>query len=223
MKKQKGITLVALVVTIIVLIILAGISISLVLRENGIINLAQKARENYIDSETQEQNELEKLYSSMLVATNDDSKITISMEDLDTLINTKVQKALKDNSGQLLFTEADCTFSDAVIVDKCSIQGYKVGNLIHVNFYVPISKLTSSSSDVSKTYALFYLPQEYKSNSLVVVPSIIESYGRPLGVAKAAYFGQYNYVAASTSLSSIPDTTGGVRISGEFTYYLGEE
>jgi len=45
LKGQKGITLVALVVTIIVLIILAGISISLLLGDNGIIQKAQKAGE----------------------------------------------------------------------------------------------------------------------------------------------------------------------------------
>ena len=36
-KKEKGITLVALVVTIVVLLILAGVSISLVLSNNGVI------------------------------------------------------------------------------------------------------------------------------------------------------------------------------------------
>ena len=40
---QKGITLIALVVTIIVLIILAGISINLLLGDNGIIKKAQDA------------------------------------------------------------------------------------------------------------------------------------------------------------------------------------
>ena len=43
-KKNSGITLVALVVTIIVLIILAGISISLVLGDNGIITKAKDAK-----------------------------------------------------------------------------------------------------------------------------------------------------------------------------------
>ena len=42
--KEKGITLVALVVTIIVLIILAGVSFNLVLGENGIITRAQEAK-----------------------------------------------------------------------------------------------------------------------------------------------------------------------------------
>ena len=45
MKKQNGITLVALVVTIIVLIILAGISINLILGDNGIITKASDAKQ----------------------------------------------------------------------------------------------------------------------------------------------------------------------------------
>ena len=56
LRKEKGITLIALVVTIIVLIILAGVSISLVLGENGIVSKAKKAKENTelakIDEET---------------------------------------------------------------------------------------------------------------------------------------------------------------------------
>lgn len=47
LKGQKGITLVALVVTIIVLIILAGVSIALVLGDNGIITKAKAGQENY--------------------------------------------------------------------------------------------------------------------------------------------------------------------------------
>ena len=44
MKKNKGITLVALVVTIVVLLILAGLSINLVLGDNGIVKKAQDAK-----------------------------------------------------------------------------------------------------------------------------------------------------------------------------------
>ncbi len=46
-KKEKGITLVALVVTIVVLLILAGVSISLVLDQNGIINKGKEAKTEY--------------------------------------------------------------------------------------------------------------------------------------------------------------------------------
>ena len=42
-KSNRGITLVALVVTIVVLLILAGVSINMVLGENGLIKRAQES------------------------------------------------------------------------------------------------------------------------------------------------------------------------------------
>ena len=59
MRKEKGITLVALVVTIIVLIILAGISINLVLGDNGIITKAQEAKKQQKIAEIKEKISLE--------------------------------------------------------------------------------------------------------------------------------------------------------------------
>ena len=44
LKKENGITLVALVVTIVVLLILAGVSISMVLGNNGLITKAKEAK-----------------------------------------------------------------------------------------------------------------------------------------------------------------------------------
>ena len=50
MKKNKGITLIALVVTIIVLLILAGISINMLTGQNGILKRATEAKKNTEDS-----------------------------------------------------------------------------------------------------------------------------------------------------------------------------
>lgn len=44
LKNSKGITLVALVVTIVVLLILAGVSLSLTVGQNGIISRAKEAK-----------------------------------------------------------------------------------------------------------------------------------------------------------------------------------
>ncbi len=60
-KNTKGITLIALVVTIIVLIILAGVSINLVMGDNGIITMAQKAKENTELAQTEEEKQLSEL------------------------------------------------------------------------------------------------------------------------------------------------------------------
>ena len=54
-REEKGITLVALVVTIIVLIILAGVTLNIVLDQNGIINKAQQATEDYDTAQREEQ------------------------------------------------------------------------------------------------------------------------------------------------------------------------
>ena len=52
--KTNGITLIALVVTIVVLLILAGTSISMLAGENGIINQAKESRERTIQSKIEE-------------------------------------------------------------------------------------------------------------------------------------------------------------------------
>ena len=54
-KKENAITLIALVVTIVVLLILAGISINLVLGDNGIVRKAQEAKLRYEKSAMIEQ------------------------------------------------------------------------------------------------------------------------------------------------------------------------
>lgn len=54
-KKTKGITLIALVVTIVVLLILAGVSINMVLGQNGIVTKAKDARDK---TEQAKQNDL---------------------------------------------------------------------------------------------------------------------------------------------------------------------
>ena len=58
--KTSGITLIALVVTIVVLLILAGITISLVFSENGIISKSKNAKEQTEISKVREQLELAK-------------------------------------------------------------------------------------------------------------------------------------------------------------------
>ena len=65
MKKENGITMVALLVTIIVLIILAGISINLILGNNGIITIAKKAKENIELAKIEEEKELNELYTQL--------------------------------------------------------------------------------------------------------------------------------------------------------------
>ena len=59
MKKDKGITLIALVVTIIVLLILAGVSINMLIGQNGILNRATEAKEKTEEAKLKEQSMLD--------------------------------------------------------------------------------------------------------------------------------------------------------------------
>ena len=62
MKKNAGITMISLAVTIIVLIILAGVSINTLVGNNGIITMAQKAKENTELAKIEEKKQLNSLY-----------------------------------------------------------------------------------------------------------------------------------------------------------------
>ena len=57
-KKEKGITLVALVVTIVVLLILAGVSLSLVIGRQGLVGRAQNAQNTYDQGKANDQKDL---------------------------------------------------------------------------------------------------------------------------------------------------------------------
>ena len=64
-RSKKGITMVSLVVTIIILIILAGISINITLGDNGLITIAKKAKENMELEQIEKQSKLNELYTQI--------------------------------------------------------------------------------------------------------------------------------------------------------------
>lgn len=78
--KNKGITLIALVVTIIVLLILAGITITLVMGQNGLIAKAMESGKNYTEAENTENEGIAKLDNTMeeYVSTGRDNNYTVT-------------------------------------------------------------------------------------------------------------------------------------------------
>ena len=63
--KEKGITLVALVITIIVLLILAGVTLSTLVGDNGIITKAQEAKQNMANATAEEEQLIQNLANAM--------------------------------------------------------------------------------------------------------------------------------------------------------------
>lgn len=83
-KKNKGITLIALVITIIVLLILAGISISTLTGQNGLLTKASQAKETSVIAE---ESEIIKMAYSNLLADNITEEKGFSTNDLQEKIN----------------------------------------------------------------------------------------------------------------------------------------
>ena len=136
MRKQRGITLIALVVTIVVLLILAAFSIAMLRGDNGIISNAKKSKEETVigqEKETVEisyvsaavnkmtepvtadelQAELEKTagVNKTITTTNDDS--TLNVEFIETKHNYNV-----NNKKVTKVEEIEETFSEIATEDR---------------------------------------------------------------------------------------------------------
>ena len=64
-RKEKGITLIVLVITIIILMILAGVTLRLTSSTNGVLNGAKNTTDKYDSLKTYEEDSIEKLEDKM--------------------------------------------------------------------------------------------------------------------------------------------------------------
>ena len=87
MKNNKGITLVALVVTIVVLLILAGVSINLVLGDNGIVKKAQDAKTKSAEASENDLKGMNSLIEQMESTLNGESSDNKEDDGLGKLVN----------------------------------------------------------------------------------------------------------------------------------------
>ena len=103
--REKGITLIALVVTIIILLILAGVTLNLVLGQNGLINKAQLASNTYANATANEIKAMKDMVGTMSEATSGgkyskDKKVNIPQLK-------QGMTPVKFNSGNIVQTTAD--------------------------------------------------------------------------------------------------------------------
>ena len=82
MRSQKGITLIALVITIIVLLILAGVSIAMLTGQNGILTRANDAKEDTAVAEAVERINMELNAAYALILSGDITGTTFSKQDI---------------------------------------------------------------------------------------------------------------------------------------------
>ena len=124
LKNKNGITLVALVITIIILLILAGISIS-ALTNTGIFGKAREAKEKTIEAQEKEQIQTAYFTASMEALSGDVTGLELQEQLNKTLGNNKVAISYNaDTSLNILFKETKHNFK----VDKGEVTKTDIDN-----------------------------------------------------------------------------------------------
>ena len=147
-KEQRGITLIALVITIIITVILAGVAINLTVGENGLFTKAKQAREKMQIVTITEKLELEK---ADLIVDSKGSSLTLSkyierLIEKEIITNANIENTEYDNSKLItvdgyvfLLTEQDGDI-------KIEIQG-KEGDVIIIDRTKPVVTIQGNTAN----------------------------------------------------------------------------
>ena len=178
LKKATGITLVALIVTIIILMILAGVVIATVTGNNGILNKSKLARDTYQNSASNEnsilsdyENEIDKY--ALDIASSRDDTITLSKGEYNSLI-ARIEA-----------------------LENKSTSGFEMKQLVD---YITYSSLTSvetndSISNYNYLYLVFGSKKEWYDSRIIKLDEFIKDYSNTFcnlyfhpGIDKYAHF-----------------------------------
>ena len=148
--RPEGITLMALVITIIVLLILAGVALNMIMGENGIFSKANKAKE-----ETEYSQELDSLKLAILEAKAENTEASYK-ELLDVLKNDKNYKYIIQLEKKLADIDDTSPIKDIADISKETEiiyvipKDYEFGIDKKLNIIEPENKIKYKSSSVEK-------------------------------------------------------------------------
>lgn len=127
MKSKKGITLISLVVTIIILLILAGISIGMLSGDNGILEQAGNAK-----TQTDIAQEKEILQTATLAAIGKSKYGDITKEKLDNELNNypEIENTEQTDNGIVVTFKSNRQYLVDSNGDVSSYSDIKIGNLV---------------------------------------------------------------------------------------------
>ena len=154
-KKTKGITLIALVVTIIILLILSGVTINMLLGEEGIIKIAQESKNTWETTVTKEQEGLKNLMNELnsIMSDNDETGESDKPEKPNEgpngkpLVDTITEIQTESN------IEAEDRYGNPVIVPK--------------GFKVIVDETTKNATTVPEGIVI----EDIKGNQFVWIPT----------------------------------------------------
>ena len=195
MKKEAGITLVSLVVTIIILIILAGISINRLVGDNGIITKAQQAKENILLAQEEEAKQLNQLYNQLdsmgSTVDNTDNQIIEKLKNFKKVIATAItnegvetletdsEEVMSENIGKIVQEKtknATATTEDIVKGKTAWVNGNLItGTLLNGGKLTISGDKRTIPEGVKKAYILAVHSTGHNYNQTYVSGSIIQS------------------------------------------------
>ena len=159
-KNSKGITLIALVITIIVLLILAGVTIATLTGDNGILNQAGKAKDKTTEAEAIERVQVEVAGSYGIDGTIDKEQLNKNLKNINGLIYN--EKPLSD-SNKIANLPATVTLNGYYIVINANGGVEKIPEIIakiRANPQAYYGKKVTNYNANGKTYRIFYVDKD---------------------------------------------------------------
>ena len=161
-KNAKGITLIALVITIIVLLILAGVTIATLTGDNGILNQAGKAKDKTTEAESIERVQVEVAGSYGLDGTIDKDQLN---KNLGNIAGLKIGES--NFGGENIVKELPATVTlngyDIQITSNGGVRKYDPLAEIIANpqayYGKKVTNYKASDSDTN-TYKIFYVDKD---------------------------------------------------------------
>ena len=147
--KDKGITLIALVITIIILLILAGISISALTNQGLFKNAktAQNATEKAEKEQGQRLNEYEDEINKYLNNANEDEKIGLITDNINKELSKTDNTKLKDEKGNRIVVPAGfkivngaTTVDKGIVIEDVTESGTKGSQFV----WIPVGIITKA-------------------------------------------------------------------------------
>ena len=162
-KNAKGITLIALVITIIVLLILAGVTIATLTGDNGILTQAGKAKDKTTEAESIERVQVEVAGSYGIDGTIDKEQLNKNLKNINGLIYNG--NALSD-SNKIANLPATVTLNGYDIVINANGGVEKIPEIIakiranpQAYYGKKVTNYKASDSDTN-TYRIFYVDKD---------------------------------------------------------------
>ena len=149
MNKNKGITLIALVITIIILLILSGISISALTNQGLFKNAktAQNATEKAEKEQGQRLNEYEDEINKYLNNANEDEKIGLITDNINKELSKTDNTKLKDEKGNRIVVPAGfkivngaTTVDKGIVIEDVTESGTKGSQFV----WIPVGTITKA-------------------------------------------------------------------------------